>query len=382
MNEPKISRTTWPYFQKFLSYHGMKFEPTYAHPSIWGGDQQKFPGYKDYNFLTDINLCFSDRPGGLVRDRTGTIRFPFLTQCADDWHIPNQNPELEQCFFSRVKDIESRHSTVNLLWSGGIDSTAMVVAWLRFTSGQTRVRIFYSIDSIKENVEFFLHLKTVNSIELIEIGGSVFYQNDLDGVEISGGSGDDLTASIDESFYQVHGWRGLHSSWKDFFWKNKPDLDFIDFCEKWFAESGQEITTVLQARWWFYLNKMTPAGTNRVAVKSHTMAETFYLDPMFLAHFYHRIESLIPSPFWTSYKISFKNFIFDYFPDQHYRDNKCKENSGGYTVFGSKARLLQRNEEILSLSDGTAVRTDNLPFLSQIEYRNKYGNTLDYLFNQ
>jgi len=28
------------------------------------------------------------------------------------------------------------------------------------------------------------------------------------------------------------------------------------------------------------------------------------------------------------------------------------------------------------------VRTDNLPFLSELEYRQRYGDTLDYLFEK
>lgn len=382
MNQPKISRATWPYFHKVLTYHGMNFELTHDHPSIWGGDQLRFPGYDDYNFLADINSCFSNRPSGLLRDRTGTVKMPFLTESAASWTVPTNNPDLEQCFCSRVKEIEARHQTVNLLWSGGIDSTAMVVAWLKYTSGHNQVRIFYSVDSIKENVGFFLHLKDQKQFELVEIGGNVFYQNDFDGVEVSGGSGDDVTASLDESFYHAHGWRQLQSSWKDFFWRSKPDDNFIDFCERWFSQSGREITTVLQARWWFYLNKMPPANRNRIAVKTAPMSETFFLDPGFLAHFYHRTESLIPRPDWTSYKISFKQFIFDYFPDQYYFNNKSKENSGGYTIFCNKSALLNKKEEICMLDNGTVIRTTNLPFLSCWEYRQQYGNTLDYLFNQ
>jgi hypothetical protein len=382
MNQPTISRVTWPYFNKVLAYHGMTFEFAHDHPSIWGGDQLRFPGYNDYNFLSDINSCFSNRPSGLLRDRTGTVKMPFLTESAAPWSVPTNNPDLEHCFCSRVKEIEARHRTVNLLWSGGIDSTAMVVAWLKYTSGNNQVRIFYSIDSIKENVGFFLHLQDQKRFELVEIGGNVFYQNNFDGAEVSGGSGDDVTASLDESFYNAHGWRQLQSSWKDFFWRIKPNDDFIDFCERWFAQSGRDITTVLHARWWFYLNKMPPANRNRIAVKTDLMSETFFLDPGFLAHFYHQTESLIPKPSWTSYKISFKKFIFDYFPDQYYFNNKSKENSGGYTIFCNKAALLQKKEEICMLGDGTAIRTNNLPFLSCQEYRQLYSNTLDYLFNQ
>lgn len=380
-HSPKIIKSTWPYFKKLLTYHGLDAITTYKNPSIWGGDQMKISGYNEYNFLLDINLCLSDRPSGLVRDRTNSIQFPFLTQTTGAWSIPDQNPDLETCFANRVKILESQHSVVNLLWSGGIDSTAMVAAWLKFGNGNTKIRILYSLDSVKENIEFFLHLRTVSHVELIEIGGSVFYNNNLDGIEISGGAGDDLTASVDDSFFKKVEWWGLQSCWKDFFWKKNHDQNFMDFCEKWFALSGRDITTVLQARWWFYINKMTPNATSRFVKTTHTMYDNFFNDPLFIAHFYHNIESLFASLSWKSYKQSFKNFIYDYYPDSDYRDNKCKENSGGATIFSNKSTLLKKAEEILCLSDGTSIRTENLPFLSQLEYRNKYGNQLDYLFH-
>jgi hypothetical protein len=381
MTSPKILKASWPYFQKFLTYHGLEITPTYRDPSIWGGDQVKISGYSEYNFLLDINYCLSSRPSGLVRDRTETVRLPFLTQHAGSWVIPDQAPDLSTCFFNRVKCIESRHSIVNLMWSGGIDSTAMVVAWLKFANSDTKIRILYSLDSIKENLEFFLHLQTQTRIDLKEIGGNVFYKNDLDGVEINGGAGDDITASIDQSFYDNVEWRGLQSPWRDFFWKKNPDQKFMDFCEKWFSLSGLEIDTVLAARWWFYINKMSPSGSSRIVRKSYTMSESFFADSLFTAHFYHNIDSLIASPSWKTYKQSIKNFIYDYYPDSEYRDNKCKENSGGATIFSWKSALLNQEEEICCLSDGTSICTDNLPFLSQVEYRNKYGKQLDYLFN-
>jgi len=383
MTYPKINSVTWPYFQKFLKFHNMEFTPVCPGPGIWGGDQQKISGYREYNFLIDINLCLSSYPSSLVRDRTNSIKFPFLTESAATWSIPDQAPDLETCFSNRVTSLESQYPVVNLLWSGGIDSTAMVVAWLKFSRGHSKIRILYTLDSIKENIEFFLHLKTIKlkQIELIDMGGSVYYNNEFDGVEISGGEGDDITASVDQSFFKKYQWCNLQSSWRDFFWKQNPDQNFIDFCEKWFALSGRDITTVLHARWWFYLNKMRPNYRSAI-VNTTNNIESFFNDPLFTAHFYHNIDSLFGSTAWNSYKHTIKDFIYEYHPDSDYRDYKCKENSGGYKIFANKSKLLKKTEHICILSNGDSIYTDNLPFLSKFEYRKKYGNQLDYLFTR
>jgi len=380
MTQPKILKTTWPYFQKLLQYHGLEFTPTYANPSIWGGDLLKFPGFNEYNFLADINLCFSSRPSGLLRDCTDTVKFPFLTQSAGTWQIPTHAPDLETCFFNRVKNIEADNPIVNLMWSGGIDSTAMVVSWLKFANKDTKIRVLYSIDSIKENPGLFLHLRTLPGIELAEMGGTVFYKNTFDGVEIHGSAGDFLTASVDESFFKEYEWWGLNSPWQDMFWKKNPNQNFMDFCEKWFALSGLDINTVLEARWWFYFNKMAPASPPRIVTNTHDMAISFFDYSSFKEYFYHNINSLFASTSWKSYKQSLKNFIYEYHDNADYRDNKCKENSGGATIFYMKKLLLTSKEEICTLSDGTSIRTKNMPFLSQYEYRQQYGHQLDYLF--
>lgn len=382
MNTARISRTTWPYFHKILSYHGMKITPTYQDPGIWGGDQVKIEGFPEYNYLIDINACFSGRPSGLVRDRTHSIRFPFMVESSRRWEAPNQPINLETCFAQRVKHIESKFNTVNLLWSGGIDSTAMVVAWLKHADPATTIRILYSLDSVKENTSFFLHLTDVRRVDLIEIGGAYFYQNQLDGAEISGGAGDDLTASVDESFFSTHGWWTLQSSWKTFFWQKIPDQNFIDFCERWFALSGMEIETVLQARWWFYANKCTPPGMVRIVSDKNSKMISFFDHKLFDDYFFQNVDRLFHSASWKTYKQDLKDYIYSYHPDDDYRQHKCKENSGGYTIFANKAKLLKKQENIMELSDGTVVQTKNLPFLSEYEYRQKYQHTLDYLFYQ
>jgi hypothetical protein len=383
MTTPKILSATWPYFQKVLTYHGLDISPMSDKPCTWGGDQQKVKGFTDYNFILDLNLCLSESPRGLVRDITGSIKFPFLTEPGLLWTIPTSNPNLEFCFKNRVKEIEKNYQTVNLMWSGGIDSTSMVVAWLQYASCHTHIRVLYSIDSIKENANFFLHLQTVKHIELIEIGGRTFYNNNLNGIEIHGASGDYITASVDESFFKNYGWYTLQLPWKEFFWKKNPDQNFIDFCDRWFALSGREIFTVLEARWWLYLNKMGPSNALANIVTSESPAAiSFFSDSKFVSYFYHRIDTLFSSTTWNSYKQDFKDFIYNYHPDEHYQKNKCKETSGGYSIFANKSAILNSNESICVLSDFKLIQTDHLPFLSNYEYRKKYNNRLNYLFDQ
>lgn len=380
MTKAKIKHTRWPYFPKLLTYYGFEIEPTFHNPSHFGGNQYKISGYTDYNFLLDINSCLSTRPSNDIIDRTQTIIMPFKICPGRPWKKPVTNPKLEDCFENTVKKIESKYNVVNLLWSGGIDSTAMVVSWLKHSKDSTTLRVMFSIDSIGENSTFFCHLGGLKRIELIELGGNTFMEKKFDGCFVSGAAGDDITASVDESFFNHLGYQGIQSLWHDFFWKKKPNKKFIEFCEKYFFLSGIKIRTVLEARWFFYAMCKYNYGSPLTLLSKTNTYESFFYNEIFENYFYHNIINLFGSDKWPDYKKIFKNYIFDYLPDYDYLNYKCKENSGNLLAFKDKEQFLNKKEYIFALNDGTLVNTDNLPFFSVYEYRKKYQNQFDYLF--
>ena len=69
------------------------------------------------------------------------------------------------------------------------------------------------------------------------------------------------------------------------------------------------------------------------------------------------------------------------YKNKHYNKYKQKENSGQLQLYKIKKNILQNTQPIMYLSDGTCISVDALPFLNESLYRQKYGNSLDYLFN-
>ena len=381
MSHPEICHTRWPYFQKLLKIYNYDFEPTYHYPEHWGGNQQKIKGFEEYNYLLDINSCFSNRPSTDMVDRTGTVQMPFKINSGRLWKKPSSHLSLEECFEKGVERIESKYSVVNLLWSGGIDSTAMVVAWLKHVK-KAHIRIMYTITSIKENPGLFLQLKQFTNIELVEIGGSVYSKEKFDGCFIHAGASDQITASVDESFFEKLGYQGLQSSWQNYFYNKIKDKKFIEFCEKYFAISGLKIQTLLEARWWFYAMNKYKGPVPLTLLSKTNEIESFFDDENFENFFYFNTDKLFASTSWQSYKKFFKDYTFNFYPEKYYRDNKCKENSGNWSIFLDKDQFVKKKEYIMALTDGTLITTNNLPLFSEYEYRKKYNNTLDYLFKK
>lgn len=361
-------------FSKVMQYHGLTFT---------GKEQWRVAGFPEHNFLVDINACFSNKPSGDIVDRTNTIRQPWRLWKQRIWSVPADAPDLETCFQKTVIDLESRSTAVNLFYSGGIDSTAMVTAFLKHSQGRCPVRVLYSTYSVMENPGFFLTLQQSPLIEMVDFSGEVYLTQNLDGVFVTADGADDLTASLDDSFFNRVGYQGLWQSWKEFFWNQTKNSDLIDFCEHWFAQSGHKIHTVLEARWWFYtITKIQkfPASTTSILQDHQGLAVGFYDNAWFESYMYFNQDKIIPCDDYRTYKQFLKDYIWDYNRDNHYRDRKTKVNSGQLNSYRKKKLALQNRQHILLLSDGTRIRTDNLPLLSELEYRQHYGDTLDYLF--
>jgi hypothetical protein len=383
MNQPQIVKTQWPYFQKLLQYHDLEYSATSDSPDQWSGDQQKIKGFDQYNFLLDINLCFSTRPGNDVRDRTGQTKMPFQMY-SPQWTPPVSMPESwEFCLNTRVNEIIKLNQKINLLWSGGIDSTAMVVSFLKQGHCLDQLRILHTVVSRKENPFFFLLLQQYPQIEVVEIGGNFYMDKILDGVFLNAAAADDLLASIDDSFWQNLGPAKGATPWKQYFFKKNNSVEFINHCEEFFARSGRPINTIIEARWWFYMIcKLAPASRNTVTQAPGQLTISFFNSKIFEDFMYYNTDKIIPDSEYRSYKKFIKDYILEFDGNPHYNKNKLKENSGQLGLFTKKRDILTNTQSIMRLSDGSRVFVDSLPFLSETVYRKKYGKSLNYLFNQ
>jgi hypothetical protein len=219
----------------------------------------------------------------------------------------------------------------------------------------------------------------------IDFSGDVYLNQNLNGAFVTADGADDLTASLDDSFYEQVGYHGLHGPWQDFFWKKTQNSTLIDFCQQWFANSGRQINTVLEARWWFYtISKIQkfPASATSILQGHQGFVTGFYDNIWFESYMYFNQDKIIDSADYKTYKQFLKDYIWEYTQDNYYRDHKTKVNSRQLSSYRKKKIFLQNQQHILLLSDGTRIRTANLPLISEREYRQQYGDSLDYLFLQ
>lgn len=375
MTQPRILQTQPYFFKKLLSYHDIE---------CWGNQQLRVKGFEHYNWLVDLNACFSTDPTGDIVDRTLTVKQPWLVHVLRPWSRPGPTGSFDLCMQQRVQQLCQAQQPVNVFYSGGIDSTAMLVGFLTHCANLSQLRVIYTPSSIKENPNFFFMLQDRPELELVDFSGDVYLEQNLDGIFVTADGADDFTASLDQSFFDKVGYDGLHQPWQDYIYQQTQNSDMVDWLEQvYFNNRGVEISTLLQARWFFYTAcKMQKFPLNLVGLlqSQQPAPVAFFHSEMFEHWFANNTDKIVTSNDYTSYKQDLKTYIWEYDRNENYRKQKTKYNSSQLTSYRNKKIMLHNTQYIMLLSDHSQIRTPNLPFMSNKEYRHAYGHSLDYLF--
>jgi hypothetical protein len=278
-----------------------------------------------YQKLHQINCCFSSRPWGMLHDISNHVPHPFNIVTKNPYCYSKQNKNFgEICMETAVKIANTTDRPIAVTWSGGIDSTAALVALMQ-TVELNRITVVCNNNSIDEFPSFYKNKieNRVNVISLTELSdryGDFF--------TVSGDGGDTVWAVIDESFWKNNQHK-IHLPWQDCI--DRTIIDDIDFVENFCSWSGVEIKSWLHLRTWFYLcckwqdKCMRPYALRQDVTDKDTVA--FYdLDTAFQNWTMNNLDKIIGTT-WQDYKIPAKEFIHQYHQDSDYLQNKSKVNS-------------------------------------------------------
>jgi hypothetical protein len=373
-----VANNRW--FSKVLDSHNLQ----YSFNGVY-----KFKNFNNHNMMIAINEIFSNSPRHQPVDRTGLTISPVNHYIDRPWKTPLDQLTLDQSLQNRVVNLLNVQQRINLFWSGGIDSTTMVTAFLKHAPDKKQLRILYSPYSTYEHPSYLEFLKKFSDVELIDTSGTVYLNCQFDGIFITGDGGDELMGSLDESFFKNYGYETLFKSWKDFFYQANPDSNFIEFCENHFAQSNRPINNLLEARWWFYATCKNTGVLYATKLPYFLDYSNFNLGMLygffdcyeFEKYIYWNIDKIISSSDYSSWKQIFKDYCYEFDGFKEWADNKIKTSSGQTTIYMEKKLILKDLRWLLILSDGTRVTTPSLPLFSKKEYNEKYKQQLDYLFN-
>jgi hypothetical protein len=366
------------HFDQVLNCHGIV------------GSNYNYEGYPDLHGLYLINRVFSKNPWGEIVDRTGQTQYPFQLHIRQPWQIPGENIDLEKTCELTVKQIVDQNpAPYYIYWSGGIDSTLLLVSFLKHVNAE-HIKVCCSSASLDENLYFYKNF-IKNHVEIIDS------QSQLpdDGTHITGDCGDTVWATLDESFFANETTqKQLYQPWQQYFqesdlaaqWRSSKNQNFIEYCEEFFARSGRSIDTLFEARWWFYLNcksqskavyKFAGSFSDKPNIRMVHFYENQYMD----AWSWHNVNNMIQGHDWKTYKWPAKDIIFAYDGNEDYRKNKTKGYSSGLEYHRLLKNLNTINNTALFITDNNERPVlDSGPFFSRSLYHRNYHDRYKHLF--
>lgn len=229
---------------------------------------------------------------------------------------------------------------IQLLWSGGIDSTVAFIAMhkaAKTRNARSRIQVLCSLDSVAEYRSFFFeHIWSMYEVQAVGFPVSSYLNPDA--LIVTGEHGDQLFGS---DFLKPYVANGLaFEAWQKvlpFVFATHEIRDaeaksIVDYLSPLMEACPVDIATLFDFFWWLNFATKWQSVTLRIPANSDDPAAVFDTT----RHFFRDIEFQHWSLFsherkrleaWCEYKLPAKQFIFDFTGDNEYFNSKEKEQS-------------------------------------------------------
>ena len=259
----------------------------------------------------------------------------------------NWNRTLEEIFLERAEEIWALGKPVRVWWSGGIDSTTVLISHLRTKKPEYELIVFMADSCIEENPNFYKTLQKMESngeltIQYNDASNIWSFDNWNDGsINVTGEPGDPFYGT----FVVEHHIDEIDSPWTDMFkWDDCAFMlkgddyrndyhrpKFMEFAEEYGKKCPFEIKNVFDFTWWLAFAIKWQFISNRIYVQLDNPSNwqnmlSFYNTPE-IQRWSIVNHDLKHKGTWKTYKWPSKEFIYNYNKDADYRDNKVKDKS-------------------------------------------------------
>lgn len=377
-------------FSRLLSYHGITAGDIWDVPGNagWGINNKNYSYYACEGYPDQINLYRLHRAsiGGLksntitygdISDGTGKLIVPYLYN-QPEFAVPEYiEDNLGECMRLATEHFSSNHCYI--LYSGGVDSTAIVTSFIKHCP-KSDFTIAYTSASVVEYPLFFEYLSR-NQYNLLNIEGVKL--SSLQGTILHGTGGDALlptVTSFSENQIYDHPWQEIIN-------KEEWGQDYIQlfaFAEQYLSGFGKTVTTVAEACSMLALftnHNCTFSNIHHDVDLSPTRMPTFFrFDSLYRWGYYHGHKYLKDNHLPTSYRIPMKELILSVTHDREYFECKTKVNSRHLWKLNCNTGDGRGGDSSIQYffidSTGERVSAD-----SREDYREKYGNRFNSYFN-
>jgi len=301
--------------------------------------------------------------GAPLVDRTSTLDHGYPVQIIDPFlglqissnrlgPVADPTVALSELCLARARTILQRarkeQREIRVLWSGGIDSTAVACALLREADPSLdRLTFFYSKESVTEYRKFYKKvLKKNQSCTRISSVDEVLGTSAL---IVSGEHGDQIFGSMKALKIP---WEELNAPWQIAFPAHLEKVmgskfrvsAVLDYLRPQIEAAPVPLNSFLDLLWWINFSMKWQSVALRIPAQMRPLVDKSDIDnrkpknPLdqlaLTEHFFRSIEfqhwaltyrdAAVESGDWRSYKQPLKNFIFDFNGDSRYLKKKQK----------------------------------------------------------
>lgn len=265
----------------------IRYYNTHLVPNHIKNDRQNTEQYLSADFSEELLNKYNKfglNRYNMVYDRSGAI--PHYLNITQGIHpMPEYQVDYNKSFWEvtehRAKELIALDRPINVLWSGGIDSTYALFVLRHFANDPDQIRICGTYNSILESGNLFdrrLKNEFKHTIRTTDLHENNFDQN---GIYVSGMGGNQLFGPTDNMFATgglalFHHTLGTPDTiYKDY--KTNIDPELLEFLDPAIKLSPRKIETVADLRWYciFNLDWYTAVYEHKTQLSSDT-AERIY----------------------------------------------------------------------------------------------------------
>ena len=320
----------------------------YFHPLAIEG-ARGLPGIERFSALSKV---FKSRV--MLVDRTGTIRSPIRTKSL--FPIPEFRPFsktyaalCDERAIELLARAEKLGAPLYILWSGGIDSTLVLVSLLKHASDAQKsgLVVLLSEASIEENPRFYQdhirgRLRCESSATFPSLIGTLAllvsgeHNDQIFGAETSGAM---MKRFGNDVIHKAYDRELFITFFSEKIQVREVAVFYVDLFERLRKIAPVNVASNHDVIWWFsFAVKWQSVYTRTIAyatAHNRKLLTNDYLSN-FYAPFYNTDEFQLWSmnnldkkikDEWRTYKWPAKDIIYDYTKDADYRDNKTKKQS-------------------------------------------------------
>lgn len=305
--------------------------------------------FKDYDKfgLNNYNSVF---------DRTNVL--PHYLKIAKDIHpIPTAlcNKSFYEVSEDRAKKLLSLDVPINVMWSGGLDSTYILFILKYFANDPDQVRVYGTYNSIIESGDLF-ERRIKNEFKYnIKVSQDNFSNYEHDGIYVSGMCGNQLFGPTDDMFAtgstaMFHHTLGTPKTIYEPYTTINPEI--LEFLDPIIKSSPKKIETIADLRWLciFNLDWYTAIYEHKILLpkSKYEKIHGFFDYDEFQSWAINTKEPFTKIPGNpNTHRWQMRQVLSEMFGEKHYAENKSKRISN-FSVFNSFWLLLLENGDNIS----------------------------------